>query len=88
MAGRDTYPLPDDPRLAEVAGAMNGAGHWGWVTDHEWRLRHVTDQLRLTFGGNVEFADFMIGDHLFGPRALAATKACGASEPRRRSSSG
>ena len=74
MDDRRTYALPDDPALAEVAEAMNGAGHWGWVVDDEWRLMHVTDELRLTFGGNVTFADFPIGAHFFGPEAMAATR--------------
>jgi len=73
VTDRRTYPLPDDPVLAAVAEAMNGAGHWGWVVDADWRVMHATDQLRLTFGGNVAFADFAIGEHLFGPTAMALT---------------
>jgi hypothetical protein len=36
VASSETHQLPDDPALADVAAAINGAGHWGWVTDHEW----------------------------------------------------
>lgn len=53
---------------------MNDAGHWGWISDHEWRMCFVTDELRLTFGGNVERAEFAMGEHVFGPAGLAATR--------------
>ncbi len=69
-----TYPLPEDPPLAEVAAALQGSGHWGWVVDDRWRVMFVTDELRLTFGGNVELADWPIGAHFFGPEFLAATQ--------------
>ena len=60
------YALPDDPALAEVAGALLAAGHWGLIVDDRWRLVYVTDELRLTFGANLGLAPFAIGEHFFG----------------------
>jgi hypothetical protein len=65
--GRESYPLPEDPTLAEVAIALRDAGHWGSVVDDRWRLVYVTDELRLTIGGHKELAAFAIGKHYFGP---------------------
>ncbi|HMS62094.1 MAG TPA: adenylate/guanylate cyclase domain-containing protein [Solirubrobacteraceae bacterium] len=74
MSDQQTYPLPDDPALADVAASLEGAGHWGWVVDPRWRIVYVTDELRLTFGGNVELASWPIGTHMFSPEFLAATR--------------
>ena len=74
MTDQPSHPLPDDPALAEVAASLQGAGHWGWVVDPQWRILFVTDELRLTFGGNVELADWPIGVHMFSPEFLAATR--------------
>jgi class 3 adenylate cyclase len=70
--GEESYGLPEDPALAEVAAALRDAGHWGYVVDHQWRMVYVTDEMRLTFGGSVELASFPIGEHLFGPVAINA----------------
>ena len=69
----EPYPLPDDPALSEVAAALRDAGHWGWVVDDRWRLVYATDEIRLTFGGNVELARFAIGQHFFGPESVRAS---------------
>ncbi len=74
MSGRQTYALPDDPALAEVAASLQGSGHWGWVVDPQWRILFVTDELRLTFGGNVGLANWPVGVHMFSPEFLAATR--------------
>lgn len=68
-----SYPLPEDPLLAEVALALRDTGHWAQIVDHQWRLVYVTDELRRTFGAG-ELADFAIGHHLFGPAAMAASR--------------
>ena len=75
MTDRQSHTLPEDPALAEVAASLQGAGHWGWVVDPQWRILFVTDELRLTFGGNVELAEWPIGVHMFSPEFLAATRA-------------
>jgi len=61
-----SYPLPDDPALAAVADAMNRAGYWAWLADDRWRLVHVTDSVRFTYGGHQGLAPFAIGEHVFG----------------------
>lgn len=65
-----SHPLPADPQLAAVAAALNAAGHWAWVMDERWRLAYVTDSIRLTYGANVEPAEFAIGCHAFGSEML------------------
>jgi class 3 adenylate cyclase len=68
-----TYPLPDDPVLAEVAVAMRDDGSWGQVVDADWNLVYATDDLRRTYGGGV-LADFAIGRGLFGPESVEAAR--------------
>jgi class 3 adenylate cyclase len=70
MNNQESYPLPEDPALAEVAMAVRDAGHWSWIVDDRWRLVYVTDELRLTFGAGAELASWAIGAHVFGAEAL------------------
>jgi class 3 adenylate cyclase len=60
--------------LADVARAMEDAGHWGFVVDEHWSLVYVTSELRFTFGGHVEFAEFAVGEHFFGTRSREASR--------------
>lgn len=73
MTGHGTYALPESPALADIASAIQSAGHWGYVVDDRWRTVFVTDELRLTFGGHLALADFPLGVHFFGPETIAAT---------------
>jgi class 3 adenylate cyclase len=73
VKGGPSYPLPDDPVLAEIATALRDSGHWAQVFDDQWRLAYVTDELRSTFGAGT-LADFEIGEHLFGPKAITASR--------------
>ncbi len=70
---KKSYPLPDDPSLAETARALRDTGHWAWLVDDRWRLVYVTDELRLTFGGG-ELADFAFGAHFFGSESANASR--------------
>ncbi|MBK8294139.1 MAG: hypothetical protein IPK93_04930 [Solirubrobacterales bacterium] len=70
---KGTYPLPDDPSLAEVSQALQDTGHWGWVVDERWNLVFVTDELRLTFGAG-ELSEFAVGSHMFGPETAGASR--------------
>jgi hypothetical protein len=72
--GQESYPLPEDSTLAEVAIALRDAGHWGAVLDDRWRLVYVTDEMRLSFGGYKELASFAIGKHWWGPEAAQACR--------------
>jgi class 3 adenylate cyclase len=74
MAGDSrSYPLPDDPTLADVAVTMRNDRSWGQVFDADWNVVYVTDDLRRTFGGG-RLADFAIGSHMFGTEAVAAAR--------------
>lgn len=64
--------MPEDPVLAEVAAALQGSGHWGWVVDDRWRIVFVTDELRFTFGGHTELSHWPIGEFFLGPEFVAA----------------
>lgn len=70
-----SYPLPDDPALADAASALHDGGHWGMVVDKQWNLVYVTDELRLTFGGAGDLAPFAIGHHYFGSQAQSNRQA-------------
>jgi class 3 adenylate cyclase len=72
--GQESYPLPADPSLAAVAAGMNATGNWGYVVDDRWRVVYVTDEMRLTFGGNEDLASFPIGEYFFGPVAMRAAQ--------------
>src|SRR3954468_4899609 len=67
VVGQETCPLPDDPVLAAVAGALNDAGYWAEIVDREWRGIYMSDDARRIYGGRVELAPFPVGAHLFGP---------------------
>ncbi len=73
MDAQGPYPLPDDPALAAVAGALRDTGHWGWVVDERWSIVYVTDELRLSFGAGVELAPWALDAHLFGPGSIQAS---------------
>lgn len=74
MNAQGSYPLPEDPALAEVAKALRDTGHWGWVVNDRWHVVYATDELRLTFGAGVELAPWAIGEHLFGPESMSASR--------------
>lgn len=57
----ESYGLTDDPLLAEVALALNEAGHWAEVVDPEWRVVFVTDPLRAARGFLIETAPSVAG---------------------------
>jgi hypothetical protein len=64
--------LPEHPVLAEVASALNRAGAWGQVFDHEYRLVYMTDEFRMTYGGLVEMVPVPLGAYVFGPEYVNA----------------
>jgi class 3 adenylate cyclase len=72
--GQESYRLPEDAALAEVAMALRETGHWGMVVDDRWRVVYVTDEVRRTFGGYQELASFAIGAHHSGPEAISASQ--------------
>lgn len=72
--GQESYPLPEDSTLAEVAIALRDAGHWAVVLDDRWRLVYVTDEQRFTFGGYQELAAFAVGKHYWGPEAAEVSR--------------
>ncbi|MBK8293904.1 MAG: adenylate/guanylate cyclase domain-containing protein [Solirubrobacterales bacterium] len=74
MPDQDSYPLPEDPALADAARAIGDAGHWGWIVDDRWRVLWASDDLRLSFGGLIEIASFPIGVHMFSSEWLEESK--------------
>ena len=60
-------PLPDDPLLAEIASALDRAGHWAHVLDASWHVLYMSNEVRLSFGGSMELVPVELGVHLFGP---------------------
>ena len=71
--GPESYPLPHDPALAEVAEAVRDTGHWAWIVDDRWQLVYVTDELRESFGGG-PLVDHAVGHHFFGQEQLDTTR--------------
>src|SRR3954451_20326355 len=73
--GDASYPLPEHPVLADAAMALRDAGQWATILDDRWRLVYATDEIRLTFGANIELATFAMGEHFFGPASVRASRA-------------
>ena len=69
---QQSYPLPEDPALADVARSFRDTGHWAIVVDHRWRTVYVTDELRRTFGAG-ELVSFALGEHYFGSESRRAS---------------
>ena len=67
----ETLPLPEDPTLAAYAAVLNETGHWATVIDAQWRQVFVTDELRLAGWEQDDSAVQRLGEHIFGPSALA-----------------
>lgn len=63
-------PLPEHPVLAQAAAALNAGGWWGMIADRDSRLAFASDDLRLTFGGQLEMVPVALGAHFFGEEPL------------------
>jgi len=61
--------MPEDPALGMVAAALNGAGHWAELVDHQWRHAFTTDELRLSWGQPFGVVTVPLGAFYFGPEA-------------------
>jgi class 3 adenylate cyclase len=66
----ESFPLPEDPILAEVAVAVRDSHDWAWIVDRDWRLRYMTDEHRLSFGAGAERVAAPFGEFLFGPEMV------------------
>jgi class 3 adenylate cyclase len=67
VSSQETCPLPEQPVLAELAGALNRIGAWGQVFDRDYRLVYMTDDFRLANGGLMEMLPVSLGRFVFGP---------------------
>ncbi len=56
----------EDPLLAAWATALNEAGQWAEILDAEYRVRYMTDDARLMYGGCVESAPVPLGHFSYG----------------------
>ena len=74
MNSQESYPLPEDPALAQAAAVLNDAEHWAWIFDQRWRLVYMTDALRVSFGNDGTPVPTAIGCHAFGPEALEVSR--------------
>ncbi len=74
MHSQESYPLPEDPALAQAAAVLRDAEHWAWIFDDRWRLVYMTDALRVSFGN----------DGAPVPTAIGAIDAFGREAPRPR----
>jgi hypothetical protein len=54
-----------------VSAALNAAGYWAELLDHEWRHAFTTDKLRSTWGQQFSLAAVPLGAFYFGPEASA-----------------
>jgi class 3 adenylate cyclase len=70
VVGPEPCPLPESPALAAVATALVESGSWGIVLDGEWRVVHITDDLRLSHGRLLELVPVPLGAHYFSEAAL------------------
>ena len=70
---KESFPLPDDPILAEVAVAIRDSHDWAWIVDRDWRMRYMTDEHRLSFGAGAEMIAVPLGEYLFGPKIVGAS---------------
>jgi class 3 adenylate cyclase len=52
-----------------AAAALNTAGYWAELVDHEWRHAFTTDDLRLSWGLPLGLATVPLGAFYFGPQA-------------------
>ncbi len=55
-----------------VAAALNAAGYWAELVDHEWQHAFTTDELRLSWGQPFGLAMVPLGAFYFGPEATQA----------------
>ncbi len=74
MHSQESYPLPEDPALAQLAAVLRDAEHWAWIFDHRWRLVYMTDALRVSFGNDGAPVPTAIGCHAFGPEAVEVSR--------------
>ena len=73
VEANESYPLPDDPILAEIAVSLRDSHDWGWIVDRDWRLRYMTDEHRLSFGAGAQMVPVALGEYLFGPEMVGVS---------------
>lgn len=66
VAANETFPIPEDPVLAEFAVAVRDSRDWAWIVDREWRLQYMTDEHRASFAAGVGMIPVPRGEYLFG----------------------
>jgi class 3 adenylate cyclase len=65
-------PLPADPVLADVARAMNAAGHAVWMVDDRWRFVYVSEDARTLWADRTggRLGSVAIGAHVFSTESM------------------
>ena len=73
LGANESFPLPGDPVLAEVAAAVRDSHDWAWIVDRSWRLVYMTDEHRRSFAAGIEMISVPQGGHVFGPEMVGAS---------------
>ena len=73
IPANESFPLPDDLVLAEMAATVRDSGDWSWIVDREWRVVYMTDEHRASFAAGVGMVPVPQGEFLFGQAFLEAT---------------
>jgi class 3 adenylate cyclase len=75
-ADSSSWPLPDDPALAAVAGALEAYGFAGEIWDADWRLIYLSSEYRiLVSAGRTSSEVPGRGMHVLSPESMAAREA-------------
>src|SRR5215204_5761482 len=69
MERGSTSSMSEQSALAAMAVALDRAGHWAEIVDRRWRYVHMTDELRVSFGGHGAPVEVPLGEHYFGASA-------------------
>jgi class 3 adenylate cyclase len=65
-------PWPEHLLLREAAVALDGAGHFAWIVDRDWRIVFMTHEGRITWSSvDGTYAPVAVGHHLFSAESIA-----------------
>ncbi len=71
MERDDRNPSPEHPLPREAASALEGAGHFAWIVDRDWRVVFMTDGRTTWASRDGAYAPVALGHHLFSVASVA-----------------